>query len=306
MFQATQSEYLRWLALSFCSMHPQNEVIIKNVCIKVVNSVHSVLAKFYCELNVQYAASLYERRSSDPFIKNEIGRLYTDILADDVQQIILNIDILLEEMKTLKSSLSKWIVLVDEEKQSVEETLKLFATEFNKFKIKLRNSNDCIQKVDINLEQYTIRSTSKSRRMDTSTDKHIKDHQAGTSHSVNTVDVTSKQPVLEQKSDERAAYLSPIPISGGYAACFSPYEQNRMSESSYSEFKNENFPADVVASSLITNEVILASNADILLSVNDSNVSEFHTATNSSEWSFLQEDSQECSFVQEDSNCLFK
>lgn len=181
-YQLVQSEYLRWLALCYCTVQPKNERLAKKVCVKVVELVHSIVLKYYSELNFQYVVTLYGRRSYGRSIEKQkiTGNGHVDILTDSVHNVVIHLVSLMEEAKKIESSLHISSSLVYEGRQSAEDLLKFFTVKFNEFKIKLQNINDHILKMDRDLKKQ-MTTISSASMIETKNEKYTKEHLSGTS-----------------------------------------------------------------------------------------------------------------------------
>lgn len=193
LYQLVQSEYLRWLALCYCPVQSKNEIFMNHICIKVVNSVHSVVLKYYCELNFLHIVNLYGRNDRRSLEKRKVAgsNNHVDILTDGVHSIMIHLVTLMEELKRLESSAHVSSSLVHKGRQSKEDSLKMFALKFNEFKIKLRNANGLISKLDIDLRKQ-ITAISSISLMESNNEKSTQEHISGTPICANAFELTGK------------------------------------------------------------------------------------------------------------------
>lgn len=196
MYQVNQSEYLRWLALCHSTL---NDKLAKKRCMYVVNSVHSIILKCYCELNYQYIVNFHGLRNDyrlKPIDEKKVASyIRADIWNDEVPSIMLHLVSLTEETQSLQSLLNISATLEVKNECSEADILKIFAIKFNKFKKKWRQTNDCILKIDTDLEMgINICSSVSLLEKDVAgeTAKYTKDYLAGTPVSPGRLQVTGR------------------------------------------------------------------------------------------------------------------
>ena len=209
MYQVNQSEYLRWLALCHSTL---NDKLAKKRCMYVVNSVHSVILKCYCELNYQYIVNFHGLRNDyrlKPIDEKKVASyIRADIWNDEVPSIVLHLVSLTEETQSFQSLLNISATLEVKNECSEDDLLKFFAIKFNEFKKKWRHANDCILKVDTDLQtRINICATIALLEKEVSEEetKYTEEYLAETPVSPDRVQVTS---IYDSSDDSDDSYLS--------------------------------------------------------------------------------------------------
>ena len=149
MYNESVSRYLRWLALCYCPIKPNNESRMKKVWVDVITSANSVVIKHYVDLKFQ-CDQYFSRKESGA------SNRHVEFLTTGVHNIMKHIDSLKEETTALDKAQIVASGLVEKGQWTYEDSVKYFAIKFNDLKLIVDKANSDIIQMDLELKNRVI------------------------------------------------------------------------------------------------------------------------------------------------------